>query len=241
MALDASTENDIARFATEVRDLLGERLVCLALYGSAATGHFVPERSDVNCAVVVTRVTVQVLDDLAPVVARWRAKRFALPLLVDPEYLERACDTFPMELDDLRRGHRLLAGRDVFADLRTTRDALRIACEREARGKQLRLRALYLETIGRDAAFEQVMVGSLKSFLVLLRHLLALHGRPMPHDHGAVLDGGEALLGPLPAMRRLLAHRTGTASRPVPALRADFATYLDEIDRIVVATDRLDA
>ena len=236
--LDARTEQDLGRFTTDVQAALGEGLVCLALYGSAVDGDFVSGRSDVNTAVVVGHVTPAVLDRLGPVVAPFRRRGFALPLIVDLEYLERARDVFPMELADLGRRHRVLAGRDVFVGLSIQPAALRRACEREARGKQLRLRALYLDTSGEDRLLDEVLVGSLKSFLVLLRHLVVLHGAPSPEDYGATLDAGERLLGPLPAMRRLLAHRTGSARRPPAALRADVAAYLAEVDRIVTAADR---
>jgi len=238
--LDERTERDLGRFASGVQAALGEQLVCLALYGSGAGGDFVPGRSDVNTAVVVTRVTAGVLDLLAPVVARWRPHGFALPLIVDPEYLDRARDTFPMELEDIRRQHRLLAGRDVFAAVHTDRTALRRACEREARGKQLRLRALFLDTAGQATAFERVLAGSLKSFLGLLRHLLVLRGQPAPDGYGAILEAGETLVGPLPVMRDLLARRTGGKRGPARLLRAGFAIYLDEVDRIVAAADRVD-
>ncbi len=238
--LDARTDKDIARFAADVQAALGDRLVCLALYGSAVGGDFVPGRSDVNVALVVAQVTAAALDALAPLVARARARGFALPLLVDPAYLERARDTFPIELDEIRRQHRLLAGTDAFSGLVIERDALRRACEREARGKQLRLRTLYLDTAGRDDAFEAMLVGSLKSFLLLLRELLVLHGHPAPAAYAATLDAGETLLRPLPVMRRLLAHRAGNPRRTAPELRADFAAYLDEVDRLVAAIDRVD-
>jgi predicted nucleotidyltransferase len=232
-------EREIGRFATQIAATLGERLVGVALYGSAAGDDFVPARSDVNVAVVVERVTTEVLEALAPIVARWRTQGFALPLLVDPDWLARARDVFPMELEDIRRQHRVIAGRDVFAALRTEPGALRAECEREARGKLLRLRAHYLEDAARPAALEALLLGSLKSFLVILRHLLTLAGTPVDGGYEAVVTAGEARLGALPVMHRLLAHRRGREPRSTQTLRADFPGYLDEVERIVDAVDRL--
>ena len=241
MALDEGTEKQLARVRAEIEEALGQALVCLALYGSAAGDDWVAGRSDLNLAIVVPRVSVQVLETLAPLVARWRRRGFALPLVLDPEYLERARDAFPMELEDIRREHRVLAGRDVFAAVRTDPAAMRRECEREGRGKLLRLRALFLETAGAPRALEGVLVGSLKSFLTLLRHLLGLRGESPGHGYGEVLRAGEALVGPLPVMRRLLAHRSGLAKLSRRALRDEFGAYLEEVERIVAALDAADA
>jgi hypothetical protein len=197
-------------------------------------------RSDVNTAIVVPRVTLEVLEALAPLVARWRARGFALPVLMDREYLSRARDTFPMELDDIRRQHRILAGADVFAPLELDRTALRRECEYEARGKLLRLRALFLDTARAPAAIELLMVESLKSFVIVLRHFLRLRHGEDAHRYGDVLAAGEREIGPLPAMRRLLDHRSGEGKLSTGALRADFGAYLGEVERIVEAVDALD-
>src|SRR5205814_8126819 len=128
--------------------------------------------SDSTPARAVPRVAFAVLERLAPLVARWRPRGFALPVVMDYEYLRRARDTFPMELDDIRRQHRLLAGADLFADLALDPAALRRECEHGARGKLLRLRVLFRETGGKPAALEQLRVGSAKTFIVVLRQVL---------------------------------------------------------------------
>lgn len=237
----ASVEAQIADFTRDVQAALGDRLLSLVLYGSAAGDDWVTNRSDLNVAVVVPRVTLEVLEALVPVITRWRGKGFALPLVADREYLESARDVFPMELDDIRRQHRVLAGTDVFATATVEPAALRRECEHEARGKLLRLRALFLESAATPAALERLMIESLKSFLVVLRHLLALRHAEIPAGYGGVLAAGEAVLGPLPTMRRLLAHRAGDTRLGAQALRAEFGAYLDEVERIVAAVDTLDA
>jgi hypothetical protein len=233
-------EADIARFTTEVQQALGDALVCLVLHGSAAGDDWVAARSDVNTALVVPHVELDVLDALAPIVARWHGNGFALPVLMDHDYLAHARDVFPMELDDIRRQHRLLAGRDVFGTLELDPAALRRECESEARGKLLRLRAQFL-LARTPAAIEHLMVAALKSFLVLLRHLLRLRGDEVAPRYADVLAAGERALGPLPSFRRLLAHRTGDMPLGADAVRAEFGRYLADVERIVTAVDALGA
>ncbi|MFN8644151.1 MAG: hypothetical protein U0802_21780 [Candidatus Binatia bacterium] len=140
--LDARAEQHLQAYAAEVMQVLGDDAVGVVLYGSAAGVDWVAGRSDLNTVIVVRRVEVGALDALAPVLARWRQHGFALPVLLDLAQVAQACRLFPMELDDMRRQHRLLAGRDPFAGLDTDEAALRRECAQEAFGKLLRLRVL---------------------------------------------------------------------------------------------------
>jgi len=238
-APDARLERDLAGFVRAVEHALGEALVGATLYGSAAGDDWVRGRSDVNTMLVVRAVTTGVLDALAACLPAWRRRGFALPLVVDEEFLERARDAFPMELDDARRRHRTLTGRDVLAGLVVDRAPLRRQCEHEARGKLLRLRALYLDAAARPGDLERLLVQSVKSFLVILRHVIHLRGDDAPFAYGEVLAAGEHLLGPLPAFRRVLDHRTGAGRMTRHDVRTEFGRYLADAERVVAAVDAL--
>lgn len=237
--LDPRQEEALRSFSQQVADAVGASLIGVVLYGSAAGEDWVAATSDLNTAIALDRVTVAALDALAPIVARWRRKGFALPLVLDREYLERARDTFPMEIEDIRRQHRLLRGSDPFAGLEPDAATLRRECEQEAFGKLLRLRTLYVEHSDSPKALEQLMLSSLKSFLILLRHVLRLRGDEAPSSYAAVLVQGEKALGAFPAMSDLLARRGGRRlARGVRELAHD---YLAEAERIVDAVTSLRA
>ncbi len=236
---DPRLERQIEEYATAIQRALGPQLVCLALHGSAAGTDYVENRSDVNSTIVLPRVTVEALDALSPVVTVWQKRRFAIPLLIEREFLDGARDTFPMELDDIRRQHRVLAGDDVLTGIRVEPAAIRRQCEQEARGKLLRLRALYLSTAGAPNALERLMLDSLKSILILLRHLLRLRGVEPGTCYRDTLAAGEASIGPFPLMAKLLDHREGITRLVPRVLHAEFRSYLDEVERIAAALDAL--
>lgn len=238
-APDARLERDLAGFVRAITDVLGDTLEGVSVYGSAITGDWVRGHSDVNTMLVVRAVTTGVLDALAECLPPWRRRGFALPLVVDDDFLERARDAFPMEIDDARRSHRTLAGRDLLTGLTVDRAALRRQCEHEARAKLLRLRALYLDAAARPADLERLLVGSLKTFLVILRHVLHLRGVDVPVAYPDVLSAGERLLGPLPAFRRILEHRTGRRRLRSRHVREEFSRHLADAERVVAAVDAL--
>ena len=230
--LDSRAGQQLDAYVAEVMQALGGDMVGVVLYGSAAGVDWVSGRSDINIAIVVRRAAVAALDALAPVIARWRGKGFALPVLLDQDEVAQASHLFPMELDDIRRQHRLLAGSNPFAAVATDDAALRRECAQEAFGKLLRLRAYYVEHTGRPADLGAMMVDSVKSFITVIRHLLRLRGAAEPRDFAAVLTAGEALIGPLPAMRRVLEQRESNATGGLSDLAG---TYVDEVERLVGA------
>jgi hypothetical protein len=231
--LDQDREHDLSAYAGDVREALGAACVGVILYGSAAGVDWVPGRSDVNTVVVLDRATVAALDALAAVMARWRTKGFALPVVLDREQVEHARLLFPMELDDIARQHRVLIGTDPFGGMSVDEAALRRECAQEAFGKLLRVRAFYLAHAGEPPALGRMMTESLKSFLIVIRHLLRLRGAAVPPAYEAALTAGEGVVGALPAMRQVFAHRieAGDPAR----LRALAGDYVGEVERVVAA------
>ena len=238
-APDARLARELTAYADAVRDVLGARLVCCALHGSAVHDDFVPGRSDVNTLVVAEPLDAATLDALGPVARRFAASGFALPLCVDLAFLTRAADVFPMELDDLARHHRVLVGRDVLATIRVERAALRRQAEHEARGLVLRLRALVLAGDEMHGALEPPLLAGLRQHLLLLRHAVRLAGGDPGTSHADAIRAAETRLGPLPATRRLLGHRAHAPRVGLPELVALVPAWLGEVERLVAELDGL--
>jgi hypothetical protein len=219
--------------ADELATLFGDALRSLLLYGSAAGPGFQPGRSDINLAAVLDPLALSHLERAAQWSARWRRERVAAPLLLSPHDLERARTLFPLEMLDIQACHRTLAGAELFRGLVVAPDRVRAECEREARGKLMRLRELYLELAGSTRELRALMFDSRKTFLPVLRGLLHLRGEPWIADGRALVDTFDRHFGcPLPILGALAA---ATGSEP---FESRFGAYLDEIERLVAITDR---
>lgn len=237
--LDARTEKAIKEVAETVRGLFGRDLVCVALYGSAAGDDFVPGRSDLNFAIVVERLTFTHLKALHAHLPGWHKRGVATPLLLDRRWLQRSRDVFPMEFHDLQAQHRMLYGEEVFATLAIDSRHLRYQAEREARGKLLRLRALYAEVGADRARLEALMLDSVKTFLIIMRNLTRLRGAGAHAPYVQVLDQFESHVGiAFPTMRHLLQIKLET-QRWSDGIDATFSSYLDEVERLVDLVDRV--
>jgi hypothetical protein len=226
-------ERTIPTAAEELAAAFGEALRALVLYGSAARDDFRADRSDVNLAVVAEPLTFAHLGRVAQWWARWRGHRFAPPLLLSTTDLERSRDVFPLELLDIQASHHLLAGSDVFIGLTLSLEAVRAECEREAKGKLVRLRELYLELAGSTRDLRALMLDSRKSFLVVMRGLLHLRGEPWVGAAAEVVGRFEHCYGcTLPALAAL---DRAQEDRP---LEQHFAAYLADVEQLATIADR---
>jgi len=237
--LDQKTEGAVAQIGQQVRQVFGTDLVSVVLYGSAAGDDFVAGRSDLNLAIVLERLTFQHLKALHRHLPKWHALGAATPLLLDRRFLDRGRDVFPMEFSDIQAQHRVLYGEEVFATLSIDRRHLRYQAEYEARAKLLRLRVLYAEVGADRRQLEALMLDSAKTFVVIMRHLLRLAGRPNSGSYTEVLDQFEAHFGQrLSTVRHLLRVKLGT-ERWADGVDQTFQAYLDEVERLVDVVDQL--
>jgi len=236
--LDARTEKAIAQVAQGVRQAFSTNLVSLVLYGSAAGDDFVPGRSDLNFAIVLERLTFVHLKALHQHLPQWHKLGVATPLLLDRRWIERSRDVFPMEFNDIKAQHRVLYGEELFATLRIDHRHLRYQSEHEARGKLLRLRALYAEVGADRKRLERLMLDSVKTFVIIMRNFIRLRGGEGAARYLPVLEQFEShFTVAFPTMRHLIGIRFGTEAW-ADGIEETFTSYLDEVERLIDLVDR---
>lgn len=225
-------ERIVGTAGAELASAFGPALRSLVLYGSAEQPEFRPERSDVNFAAVAEPLTFAHLQKVAQWYARWRGERVAAPLMLAPSDLTRSLDVFPLEMLDIQARHRTLAGDEVFSGLVVARENVRLECEREAKGKLVRLRALYLELAGSTVEIRELMLDSRKTFLHVMRGLLFLRGAAWePRESATVAAFARAFGRAMPVVELLASRRD-----PGP-VEQRFGEYLAEIETLAGLAD----
>jgi hypothetical protein len=150
------------------------------LYGSAASGEFHPEHSDLNVLCVLEALDPPALAVLSPAATWWERKGHPAPLIFSLDELERASDVFALEFLDIKAHHRILWGQDTFAGLEIPLRLHRVQVERELRINLLKLRQRYLAVPGDHKAVCGLMTESVSSFTSLFRHALMALGEGAP-------------------------------------------------------------
>jgi hypothetical protein len=240
--LGSKEEQQLGELIAKLKQAAGSNLKCIILYGSAATGEFQSGHSDLNIICVLDRLGTAELQKLSPVSAWWIRKRHPAPLVFTLEELRQFADVFAIELLDIKQGHRLLYGEDVFTTLDVPMDLHHLQLERELRNHLVRLRQQYLRTSDDNRAVIALMTGSVSSFAALFRHsLIALREQSDAEPHRSrrdVVGRLSDLLGFDPSgFYTVLDVREGRRPGKQVDAQATFQSYLDAVVRVVRQMD----
>lgn len=230
----------LTRFTDQLRAAHGENLVSVVLYGTAATGETAAGTTGYRTLVVLERIRPPDLRAAREPVAVWIEAGNPPPVYFTSEEIANAADVFPIEFLDMMDKRRVLSGSDPFDGLDVATRHLRHQVEFELRGKLVRLRELYIPVSDDAARLTGLMVDSLGTFAKLFRFAIQLAGGSdvfarRDAIHEAIRHFG---LDAAPFDRILEAL---DANRPMAEADAHecFGAYIEQIERVVDAIDRL--
>ena len=218
----------------------GDRLVSVVLYGSAAASDHDTHYSDYNVLCVLSEITPRELAESEPTFRWWREKGNPSPLLLSEQEVRTSTDCFPIEFQDIRARHRILAGRDVVAGMDIGTGFYRAYVERELRAKVLRLRQKAAGVLSDRQLLLEMMAASVSTFCTLFRHALILSGHDPRWTKREVvaLAAEKFAVDPAP-FTTLLDVRAGAAPSRGTDVGALLGSYLAEINKVVNHVDRL--
>src|SRR5882672_535029 len=173
-------EKKINEFVSRLREVAGSKLQSVILFGSAASGDFHPEVSNLNLFCVIRDSSFAALQALAPTVKWWAAQKQPPPLFMTRDEIERSVDVFTIELIDIQQHHRVLFGEDVVQGLSIPANLHRVQVEYEVREKLALLRQHLLLASGNDSRLWELLLRSVSSFATLFRHALMVLGHEAP-------------------------------------------------------------
>lgn len=224
----------------DFREVFGNDLISLILYGSAAGPEYDPARSDINLMAVLRPEAMGRLDEAFSLVRKWRRKGCAVPLFLTERYIAGSLDVFPIEYLNFRSRYAMVYGKDVLRGLELKPSLLRLQCEREIKGKLLLLREGFVESEGKRGTLAALIADSTGALTAIFRALAALKGLETPGSRRALfaevsrafdLDGG--------VFERLLDVRDRKIKGAQADMPALFKRYLAEMEKLSDAVDAM--
>lgn len=215
----------LAVFADQMSAVLGPRLVSLLLYGSAARpeANENRQRDGMNTLLLVDRADAELFAKLTVPVRAWIAANHPPPLVLTEREWRDSADAFPIEYEDIKAGHRVLAGRDPWHGIRIQREHVRRQLEHELMGKLVHLRQAYAAEWNNARRLGEVIDGTRAGFLTMLRAVLRLDERSVPGTPEALVREAGSLIG-FPASDRW----------------TEPAAYLDAVTRTAEYVNRME-
>jgi len=233
-------EKQIDEFVSRMKKAAGQNLQSIILYGSAASGEFQAEFSNLNLLCILRESSFSQLSAIAPVVEWWHGQKHPAPMVMTQEELEHSSDVFSIELLDMQQHHSLLFGDELLAKLQIPMQQHRVQLEYELREKLILLRQRVLETGDNDRALWALLLGSVSAFSTLFRHALLALGDAAPHSKREAIQILAARLPFEPsAFMQLLDIRDHKVDRKQFDVKDVFTRYLAAVQRVTSAVDTM--
>jgi predicted nucleotidyltransferase len=230
----------INEFVSRLKQAAGENLQSVVLYGSAASGEFDAEFSNVNLLCILRQTSFAELQKLSSAVEWWTRQKNTAPLVLTREELERSADVFSIEWLDMQQNHRLLFGDDPVQALRIPMNLHRAQVEYELREKMILLRQRLLHAANQERVLWDLLLRSVMSFGALFRHALIALGDTAPRSKREAVQAlaSRAKIDPQ-AFMQLLDIREHKLERKQLDVNDICTRYLAAIEQVTLAVDTM--
>jgi predicted nucleotidyltransferase len=233
-------EKQIEEFVAKLRQAAGNNLESVILYGSAASGSFHPDLSDINLLCVLREISFGALQALAPVLKSWAEQKRTAPLLFSSEELQRSADVFAIEFMDMKEHHKVLFGSDPLPGLDVPPDRHRAQVEYELREKLILLRQRLVLSLNDENSMWTLLMQSLPAFTTLFRHALIALGDTPPKSKQATLQALATRISfDSSAFTKLLSLREKPEDRKSADVKDIVSRYLSAIQQVTAAVDKM--
>jgi predicted nucleotidyltransferase len=221
-------------YTDQLRQVFGDNLLSVMLYGSYVSGSYVRGVSDINILVILEASDPAQLDVLGTKTHRLMRRHRITPLIMTRAQFRNSADVFPMEYADISERNRVLFGEDETGSLNLEKGNLRHQLEERLRGVMSSLRQIIIASRGRKRILGnnlKMLVGSLNA---LFRGLLRLKGiEDIPNEVDGIVEEMSRIFGmPASPFQKLLRLRRGERSE-VNTLAREMLTALEELIGIV--------
>jgi len=235
-------QHQFATFIDDLRATHGNNLASVILYGSAATGDFVPQRSDYNILIALRRITPRDLRNAHASIREWHKLGHPVPVYFTVSELQNAADVFPIEFHQMEAARKVLYGTDVLATMKISDVYLRHQVEYELRSKLILLRRQYIPASESVDGLKSLMAESLSSFAALFSAVLLLSGIQPPtkkHEVVARVVEMHGLSGITFEKIFNIRERNFAESLDEVSANSLFADYMAQIERVIEAVDQV--
>jgi hypothetical protein len=233
-------EEKLNKFVQLLRDTGGANVQSVILYGSAVSGDFHSEFSNLNIFCFLSDASFEALAALESATKWWAGQSQPPPLFMTLQEMQRSTDVFTIEFMDMRQSHRVLYGRDVLEDLEIPTRFHRLQVEYELREKLVLLRQAVCVLAKSERKLWDLLLRSLPSFLTLFRHALIVLGERAPTSKRECVQALSIRIGfDASAIQSLLDIRERKTNRGQLRVTDVAAGYLSAIEQVNTSVDKM--
>lgn len=231
-------KNILNHFIKSLKDIYGDGLISVILYGSAASGEVTYKHSNINLLVILNDMRLDNLNKISKLINKHRFSALS-PLFFTEDYIMSSTDVFPIEFLDMKENYMVLFGKDVLKDLQIDARNLRFQCEQELKGKLINIKSVYLRNKNKYA-LRNLMFKSFTSIMHILRNLLRLKGKSPAYLKEDVLNevSGEFHIDTT-NFKKILEAKNKNLRLSYRQIGTLFFNLVEDLEKIVNIVDKL--
>lgn len=230
-------KKNIKDFTDDLLKIYHEELVSVVLYGSAASGEFVDNHSNLNLLVILKNVGFCDLKKSSKILLKFKMLNV---LFMSESYISSSLDIFPIEFLDMQENHLVLYGKDILKDIHVDISNLRFQCKQELREKLLKLQHACLRACDNPRILNSLLFTSFTSILHILRNVLRLKGITPPYlKHEIIKELTVQFNINTLIWEKILAARNKEIKLSTHESEELFSGFIKEVDTLICAVDRM--
>ncbi len=227
-------------FTNDFKNIFGDDLISIILFGSAARGEYIHKRSDINFLITLSDSGMQRLKQAFSLIPKWRKKKVNTPLFLTTQYIQTALDSYPIEFLTMKQHYRVVHGEDVLSGIEIQPEHLRLQCERELRGKLIHLREEYLNTGGKSKRIKHLVRFSLPAFVSIFSALLYLKNTDVPNFKKEIfLNTADIFELDKKVFEKVLKLQENKSKLDKEEIIQLLEQYIDQIQKLTAIVDKL--
>ena len=235
-----SPDEIFQQFTSDYKNIFGDELISIILFGSAARGEYIPKRSDLNFLITLSDSGIQQLKRAFSLIPKWRKKKVSTPLFLTKQYIQTALDSYPIEFLSMKQYHQVVFGEDVLSSIEIQPEHLRLQCERELRGKLIHLRQEYLNTGGKSRRIKSLLRFSLPAFISIFSALLYIKQADSPKSKKEIFESTAEIFGLDKAVfDKVLKLQANKSKFTKEEITQSLEQYINQIEKLTTIVDQL--
>lgn len=184
--LPENIKKGLSDFVAAAQDAFGNDLLSATLFGTAAEGKLRPT-SDVNLILILKRFDRQAADKICEPLRMARATILLEAMFILESEIHLASEVFAVKFSDIESRHKVILGKDYFANLEIPTTALKLRLRQVLTNQILRLREMYVLTSLREEQLAKIIADAAGPLRSAATSLLKLQGRSAENPKEALI------------------------------------------------------
>lgn len=221
-------------FIEELKQILGKKLDCVAIFGSKANYGLQKVTSNVDLLIIINSLTLEDLTSIAPAITKWTKGKNRYPVIVTKEEFYTSNDICALEYFDIQWNYQIVFGEDLIKNHTIGYNDLKRQCIRELKMLILKYRNYYAVYYKNKREIKEALVRLISTCLVVFRVVLRLQNISPSVYKNDLIDQFNSII-PIDKrlFKRLLAQKEKTYDLPNYALQDCSSLVLNELSKVL--------